>query len=60
MGQGGGDALASPTANLEAIDTLLPAVGVLCGGVPLGGKPVGGGDQYWAESDVWRSMLSRS
>jgi riboflavin kinase/FMN adenylyltransferase len=39
-GAGRGATIGFPTANLEAIDTLLPAVGVYAGRVPLGGKPV--------------------
>ncbi|WP_428306029.1 bifunctional riboflavin kinase/FAD synthetase [Lacipirellula sp.] len=40
-GAGRGSHIGFPTANLEAIDTLLPAVGVYAGRVPLGGKLVG-------------------
>ena len=39
-GAGRGGTIGFPTANLEAIDTLLPAVGVYAGRVPLSGKPV--------------------
>lgn len=37
-GAGRGSHIGFPTANLEAIDTLLPAVGVYAGRVPLAGK----------------------
>jgi riboflavin kinase/FMN adenylyltransferase len=40
-GAGRGAQLGFPTANLEAIDTLLPAIGVYAGRVPLSGKLVG-------------------
>lgn len=40
-GAGRGGKIGFPTANLEAIDTLLPAVGVYAGRALLSGKPVG-------------------
>lgn len=40
-GVGRGGAIGFPTANLEAIDTLLPAAGVYAGRAPLSGKPAG-------------------
>jgi riboflavin kinase/FMN adenylyltransferase len=40
-GAGRGATIGFPTANLEAIDTLLPAVGVYAGRASLSGKPVG-------------------
>lgn len=39
-GAGRGATIGFPTANLEAIDTLLPAIGVYAGRVPLSGMPV--------------------
>ena len=40
-GAGRGATIGFPTANLEAIDTLLPAIGVYAGRASLSGKPVG-------------------
>lgn len=39
-GAGRGATIGFPTANLEAIDTLLPAIGVYAGRASLSGKPV--------------------
>ena len=58
-GAGRGAKIGFPTANLSAIDTLLPAQGVYAGRAWVGGSSCAGRDQSRAQPDVRRRDDSR-
>ena len=56
-GAGRGAKLGFPTANVDAIDTLLPGPGVYAGRAVLAEEHVAGGDQHRPQSHVRRAGL---